>query len=46
MMMQMLEKGGMDILTDDVRKADGNNLRGYYEYEKAKTLFRNNNWLE
>jgi hypothetical protein len=45
LMMQMLEKGGMEILTDHVRPPDENNSRGYYEYEKVKTLQKDNSWL-
>ncbi len=43
--MQMLKNGGMEIMTDNVRKADDNNLRGYYEYEKVKGLKNNNSWI-
>jgi len=45
LMMQMLEKGGMDILTDGHRKPDENNTRGYFEVEKVKTLQKDNSWL-
>ena len=45
MMMQMLEAGGMGILTDGRRTADEDNLRGYYEYEKVKALKTDNSWL-
>jgi len=45
LMMQMLERSGMEILTDGIRKADDNNLKGYYEYEKVKTLMKDNSWL-
>ena len=38
MMMQMLEAGGMPIVTDHVRKPDDDNLRGYYEFEKVKQI--------
>ena len=37
-MMQMLAAGGMPILTDHVRVPDTSNPRGYYEWEKAKSL--------
>ena len=37
-MMQMLAAGGMPVLTDGERKADIENLRGYYEWEPAKLL--------
>ena len=45
MMMQMLDAGGIPLLTDNVRKADEDNPRGYYEYEKAKQLDRDSSWL-
>lgn len=45
LIMQMLEKGGMKILTDNVRKADENNPKGYYEYERVKALQRDSSWL-
>jgi hypothetical protein len=38
MMMKMLEAGGMQILTDNVRSADENNPMGYYEFERVKKL--------
>lgn len=40
LMMQMLSAGGLALLSDGERTADGNNPRGYYEWEKAKTLPR------
>jgi predicted AlkP superfamily phosphohydrolase/phosphomutase/Tfp pilus assembly protein PilF len=45
MMMQMLEKGGMEIFTDGVRKPDENNPKGYYEHEAVKAISKNKNWL-
>lgn len=38
LMMQMLAAGGIEPLTDGQRAADANNPRGYFEWEKAKTL--------
>jgi tetratricopeptide (TPR) repeat protein len=38
MLMQMLEAGGMTILTDGVREADEDNPRGYFEFESVKKL--------
>lgn len=38
MMMQMLEAGGLEILTDHQREADINNPNGYYEFERVKKL--------
>jgi len=46
MMIQMLEAGGMPIVTDNIRKADEDNPRGYYEFEKAKTIKEDTSWLE
>ena len=45
LMMQMLEAGGMEILTDRIRGADEDNRMGYYEYEKVKSLKSDQNWL-
>ena len=38
MMMKMLEAGGLNILTDNIRTADDDNLQGYYEFERVKQL--------
>lgn len=38
MMMNMLEAGGMQILTDSQRTADQDNPKGYYEYERVKAI--------
>lgn len=38
MMMKMLESAGLEILTDNLRTADKNNPKGYYEYERVKQL--------
>ena len=46
LMMQMLDCGGMPVLTDNVRNADENNRRGYFEYEKVKGLQSDNKWVE
>lgn len=45
LMMQMLRAGGYPCLVDEVRKADEDNPRGYYEYEKAKQLRTDASWL-
>ncbi|MBK8625941.1 MAG: tetratricopeptide repeat protein [Saprospiraceae bacterium] len=45
LMMQMLEKGGMDIFTDQVRESDENNPKGYYEHEAVKNLAKNKKWV-
>jgi hypothetical protein len=48
MMMRMLGAGGIEILTDNLREADEDNLKGYYELEKVKTLSKDvdKSWLE
>ena len=38
MMMKMLEAGGLPPLTDNIRTADNDNPKGYYEFERAKKL--------
>ena len=38
MMMQMLQAGGLEILTDAVRMADASNPKGYLEFEAVKDL--------
>ncbi|MBN1669080.1 MAG: sulfotransferase domain-containing protein [Anaerolineales bacterium] len=38
MMMKMLEAGGIPPLTDQIRSADIDNPKGYYEFERAKKL--------
>jgi hypothetical protein len=46
MTMQILEAGGMSILSDHVRKADISNPKGYYEFEMVKELKNGNTeWL-
>ena len=45
MMMQMLVAGGMLLLTDGKREPDDLNPRGYFEFEPAKELKRDNSWL-
>ena len=46
MMMRMLEAGGMCVLTDDIRTADTDNPRGYYEFERVKQIEHDQGWLE
>lgn len=38
MMMKMLDAGGLEVVTDQVRTADEDNPRGYFEYERVKEL--------
>lgn len=46
LMMQMLEAGGVEVLTDGVRKPDEDNPRGYYEFERVKRLPEDTGWLD
>jgi hypothetical protein len=45
LMMQMLDKGGIPVVTDHVRTADADNPRGYYELERVKAIKRDASWL-
>jgi hypothetical protein len=45
LMMQMLDNGGVAVITDQVRTADTDNPRGYYEFEPVKTIQRDTSWL-
>ena len=45
MMMKMLEAGGMSVLTDDIRTADEDNPKGYYEFEQVKQIEHDTAWL-
>jgi hypothetical protein len=46
MMMQMIDKGGIPALTDEVRVADEDNPKGYYEFEPVKKTKEDPSWLE
>lgn len=45
-MMMMLESGGMPVLTDNIRTADADNPKGYYEFERVKEIEHDKDWLE
>lgn len=45
LMMQMLDRGGVEVLTDNIRTADADNPRGYYEYELVKKIKKDGSWL-
>jgi hypothetical protein len=45
LMMQMLDNGGVEVVTDGARTADIDNPKGYYELEKVKTIKRDASWL-
>ena len=46
LLMQMLESGGLGILTDNIRAADLDNPRGYFELEVVKTIKQDSSWLQ
>jgi len=45
MMMQALQAGGMPVLTDDIRKSDIENPKGYYEFEPVKKTKDDPSWV-
>jgi hypothetical protein len=38
MMMSALQAGGMPLVVDEIREADANNPKGYYEFERVKKM--------
>ncbi|MCS7034245.1 MAG: sulfotransferase [Phycisphaerae bacterium] len=45
LMMQMLQAGGMPVLTDHARAPDPDNPRGYFEFEPVKYTRNDPSWL-
>jgi hypothetical protein len=45
LMMSMLDAGGLPVLVDNIRTADVDNPRGYYEYEPVKALKHDASWV-
>lgn len=45
LMMQMLDRGGIPAVTDQVRTADEDNPRGYYEFEAVKRTKQDAAWV-
>jgi hypothetical protein len=45
LLMQMLDSGGLSVLTDNVRTADVDNPKGYYELEAVKKTKQDPSWL-
>ena len=45
LMMKMLEAGGLPVLVDNVREADLDNPKGYYEFEPVKALKADSSWV-
>ena len=46
MLMQMLQSGGLDVLTDEQRTADDDNPKGYLEFEPVKRTKEDPSWLD
>jgi hypothetical protein len=47
MMMRVLDEGGIPPLTDEIREADKDNPKGYYEFERVKKLDEGDTaWVE
>src|SRR5262249_33069432 len=48
MLMQMLETGGMPIVTDKIRTPDEDNPKGYHEFERIKEIDKTSDksWLK
>src|SRR5258708_31928531 len=44
LMMQMLDNGGVPVVTDSIRAADTDNPRGYYEFERVKKIKQDPSW--
>jgi tetratricopeptide (TPR) repeat protein len=45
MMMQLLKAAGLEVLTDGKRAADEDNPLGYFEFEKALELGKDQSWV-
>ncbi|SFI64848.1 sulfotransferase domain-containing protein [Planctomicrobium piriforme] len=45
LMMAMLVQGGIPAVTDEIRHADPDNPRGYFEFEQVKQLKTDHTWL-
>ena len=45
LMMQMLHGGGIEVVTDNIRTADTDNPRGYFEFERVKKIKEDKGWL-
>ncbi len=45
MMMRMLDMGGLPVMIDEIREADEDNPRGYYEFEPVKQTQKDASWV-
>ena len=48
MLMQMLDQGGLPVVTDKIRTPDEDNPRGYHEFERIKEIdkSKDKSWLK
>ena len=46
MMMSMLASGGLEPLTDNIRTANEDNPKGYFEFEQVKEIEKDSSWLD
>ena len=46
MMMKMLAAGGIEPLTDNLRIADEDNPKGYFEFQRVKQIEHDKTWLD
>jgi hypothetical protein len=46
LMMQMIDMGGIPALKDEIRVADEDNPKGYYEFEPVKKTKEDPSWLK
>jgi hypothetical protein len=46
MAMQMIVAGGIEPMTDGLRVADADNPRGYFEFERVKSLRTDKAWID
>lgn len=45
LMMQMIDRGGIAAVTDEIRTADRDNPKGYYEFEPVKKTKEDPSWI-
>lgn len=45
MAMRMIDQGGIPALIDEIRQADDDNPKGYYEFEPVKQTKKDASWL-
>ena len=45
LMMQTLDPGGVDVVTDAIREAEVDNPLGYYEFERVERIKEDASWM-